>query len=430
MGTAVEIRSVSKRFRLYHEKYTSLKERVLHAGHVPYDEFWALKDIDAEIASGQTIGILGRNGSGKSTLLKCLAGILQPTSGDVVVRGQLAAMLELGAGFQPELSGRDNVYLNASLLGFSRKEIDRRFDDIVAFAELEQFIDNQVKYYSSGMYVRLGFAVAVNVEPDVLLVDEVLAVGDERFQRKCLERVSQFQREGRTIVVVSHSPDMMRQTCDNIMVIDRGELVTIAPPGEAIRAFRDRLVDSGFAPVASPVETLTDGVSSTVFGTRRRLVHLGEISLAHPGGEDRSYLVTGEPLEVRVALEATEALEGAAFTISVISDKGEVLFSSDAGTSRDGLALVPGANVVSFRFGEVTLLDGTFTLSVDVRDAGGAVLDQLEEAAHFEVMNPGRATGVLQLALAIGIESPEGAARAPVPGSPIGPGGGLAWSGS
>ena len=163
---------------------------------MPFEDFWALRDIEFEVPTGETVGILGRNGSGKSTLLKCVAGILQPTSGQIVVRGHLAAMLELGAGFQPELSGRDNIFLNASLLGLPRREIERRFDEIVAFAELEEFIDNQVRFYSSGMYIRLGFAVAVNVEPDVLLIDEVLAVGDERFQQKCLDRVHEFQTRG------------------------------------------------------------------------------------------------------------------------------------------------------------------------------------------------------------------------------------------
>ena len=171
---------------------------------------------------GETFGILGRNGCGKSTLLKCVAGIIKPTSGEIRVRGSLAAMLELGAGFQPDLSGRDNIFLNGSLLGLSRAEIEKRFDDIVAFAELEDFIDNQVKFYSSGMYVRLGFAVAVNVEPDVLLVDEVLAVGDAAFQRKCLDHVKRFQREGRTIVVVSHAPDTIRQNCERAMVMNHG----------------------------------------------------------------------------------------------------------------------------------------------------------------------------------------------------------------
>src|SRR2546423_1008226 len=215
MSTAIEIEDVSKRFRLYHEKFTSLKERAIHFGKVPFEEFWALRDINLVVEEGETVGLLGHNGSGKSTLLKCIGGILQPTSGEIRTAGRLAALLELGAGFHPDLSGRENIFLNASLLGLSKRDTHRRFDEIVAFAELEQFIDNQVKHYSSGMYVRLGFAVAVNMEPDILLVDEVLAVGDELFQRKCIDRVKQFQREGRTIVFVSHAPDLIRQICDS-----------------------------------------------------------------------------------------------------------------------------------------------------------------------------------------------------------------------
>ncbi len=407
MTSAIEIRGVSKRFRLYHEKYTSLKERVIHGGHVPYEEFWALKDIVADISSGKTIGILGRNGSGKSTLLKCLAGILQPTSGDVVVRGQLAAMLELGAGFQPELSGRDNVYLNASLLGFTKKDIDRRFDDIVAFAELEKFIDNQVKYYSSGMYVRLGFAVAVNVDPDILLVDEVLAVGDERFQRKCMDRVQQFQRDGRTIVVVSHSPDMMRQTCDEVMVIDRGELITFSPPGEAIRAFRDRLVDSGFAPDSEVGETVKDGVSSAVFTIKKRVVKIEDISFVYRDMEDRNYVITDEPLEVRVLLDVSETITGASFNLTLIAETGGILFTSDAGTSLSGINLESGKRVLSFFFDKIPLLDGRFGVNIDIRDTGGVVLDLSEQSAYFEVMNPSRATGVVAMPLSIKVSTPE-----------------------
>ena len=193
---AVDIQDVSKRFRLYHRKYTSLKERVIHAGRTPFTDLWALRDIAFEVNEGDTVGILGRNGSGKSTLLKCVCGVLQPTEGQVVVKGSLAGLLELGAGFQPDLTGRQNIYLNGSLLGLSKSDIDKVFDEVVAFAELDQFIDQQVKFYSSGMYVRLGFAVAVNVDPDVLVIDEVLAVGDERFQRKCLDRVKSVPGRG------------------------------------------------------------------------------------------------------------------------------------------------------------------------------------------------------------------------------------------
>ncbi|MDQ1520210.1 MAG: type transport system ATP-binding protein, partial [Actinomycetota bacterium] len=192
MAAAIEVSDLSKRFRLSSEHYQSLKERIIHFGRTTHTELWALSGIDLEVESGKTLGLLGHNGSGKSTLLKCIAGILQPTHGEIRTVGRIAALLELGAGFHPELTGRENVFLNGSILGLANREIEKRFDEIVAFAELEDHIDRQVRHYSSGMYVRLGFAVAVNVDPDILLVDEVLAVGDEAFQRKCLNRVRQF----------------------------------------------------------------------------------------------------------------------------------------------------------------------------------------------------------------------------------------------
>jgi ABC-2 type transport system ATP-binding protein len=405
--TAIDIQGVSKRFRLYHEKYSSLKERVLHGGHVPYEEFWALNDISAEIPAGQTVGILGRNGSGKSTLLKCIAGILQPTSGQVVVRGQLAAMLELGAGFQPELSGRDNVYLNASLLGFSRREIDRRFDEIVQFAELEAFIDNQVKYYSSGMYVRLGFAVAVSVEPDILLVDEVLAVGDERFQEKCMDRVRRFQEEGRTIVVVSHSPDMMRQICDQILVLEKGRLLAQTTPGEAIRTFRATLIDAGLvAPDPGEAASLA-GAEEVVVAPRRRIEITGT-SVEHPGAGERPYLITGEPLTIRVAYQVHEPTSGVVFSLSVLNSIDSTIFASRSAPLGEGVDLPPGPGSVSFHFDSVPLLDGRFNVNLDVRDAAGTPLDLAEPAASFEVMNPTRATGLVALPMRVEMEPPTG----------------------
>src|SRR6202522_1897741 len=240
---AVDVKDVSKRFRLAHGRYNSFKERLIHGGRGPTECFWALKKVSLQVKEGETVGILGRNGSGKSTMLKCICGVLQPTSGQVVVRGKLAGLLELGAGFQPDLTGRENIFLNGSLLGLSKTEVAKVFDDIVAFAELEHFIDNQVKFYSSGMYVRLGFGIAVNVDPDVLVIDEVLAVGDERFQRKCIERVKSFQREGRTILLVTHSPDQVRSICDRDVVLIHGDMVAEALPGEAVRIFREGLLE-------------------------------------------------------------------------------------------------------------------------------------------------------------------------------------------
>src|SRR5438034_11110795 len=241
MPAAIAVQGVKKRFRRYREKPTSIKERIVRI-RVHAEELWALKGVSVEVQEGETLGLLGPNGSGKTTLLKIVAGILRPTEGSVTARGRIASLLALGAGFHNELTGRENVYLNASLMGMTRAETNRRFDDIVRFAELEDFIDNQVKFYSSGMYVRLGFAVAVNVDPQILLVDEVLAVGDEGFQRKCLDRIRQFQREGRTIVFVTHAADLVRQICDQAAVLDHGHLVAVGTPGEAVRSYREHLL--------------------------------------------------------------------------------------------------------------------------------------------------------------------------------------------
>ena len=201
---AISAERVSKRFRLYHDRNQTLKAAVVRGRRARYEDFWALKDVSFEIERGETFGIIGPNGSGKSTMLKCLSRILRPEEGTIEVRGSMSSLLELGAGFHPELSGRENVYLNAAILGLTRKQVDARFDEIVSFAGLERFIDMPVKNYSSGMYVRLGFAVAINVDPEILLIDEVLAVGDEAFQRKSAEKIAEFRDSHRTVVIVSH----------------------------------------------------------------------------------------------------------------------------------------------------------------------------------------------------------------------------------
>jgi ABC-2 type transport system ATP-binding protein len=419
VNAAIDVQQVSKRFRLYKEKYTSLKERVLHAGKVPFEEFWALRDIDLQIEPGETLGILGRNGSGKSTLLKCVAGILQPTSGQILVRGHLAAMLELGAGFQPEMSGRDNIFLNASLLGLSRKEIERSFDAIVAFAELEEFIDNQVRFYSSGMYVRLGFAVAVNVNPDILLVDEVLAVGDERFQQKCMDRIHQFKEEGRTIVVVSHAADVMRQICSRVAVIEAGRVICVAPPGEAIRVFRDSLIETGESGVLPgghepvPHETAgATGVTTSGGDGAAALGHSGERRVAVTGSRlelpdpARQFVLPGEAVTIIVDLKVRDRVTDVAFGCSVFNTIGTLVFDCDSTMLGDHFDLEPGVSAVSFQFSELPLLDGRYTVNVRVQDSGGGVVHARQEpAAMFEVVNPGRATGVVTLPFTVHVKT-------------------------
>ena len=319
---AIEVRDVSKRFRIYREKPTSLKQRLL-TSRSRSEDFWALRDVALDVGEGSTFGLIGHNGSGKTTLLKCVAGILRPTSGAILQRGRLAALLELGAGFHPELTGRENVYLNASFLGLSRKQTDAAFDDIVAFAELERFIDTEVKFYSSGMLVRLGFAVAVHVEPDVLLIDEVLAVGDEAFQAKCLNRVREFQREGRTIVLVTHALDTVTEICDRAAMLHHGELHAIGMPAEVVREMRHVLLgmaDPGFVPEQ---------------GTRE--AEIVEVQIVRPDGSSHGSILSGDPLTIVVDVRQNETVDDLDVDFAVHESSNYLVL--DARTSRAGIDL-------------------------------------------------------------------------------------------
>jgi ABC-2 type transport system ATP-binding protein len=392
---AISIEAVSKRFRLARDPVYSLKDRILRMGRTSYVDFWALKDIDLSIEQGETLGLLGHNGSGKSTLLKCVAGIMKPTTGQIRLRGRLASLLELGAGFHPDLSGRENVFINGAFLGIPRKEIDRRFDDIVAFAELEQFIDNQVKHYSSGMYVRLAFAVAVNVDPDVLLVDEVLAVGDEVFQKKCLDRIGEFQAEGRTIVIVTHATDLARRTCSRVAALHHGEMIANGSPGEAIRIYREHLhgLDDRVAPEPDSEEPRP-----------RSRIRLTSVSVEHRHRADRPYVQAGEPASIVVSFDAHEVVSDAVFALSIFDERGQRIFSADTDALNVPLPPLHGSGQVVFEIAAVPLLDGAFPITVEVKDRHhGQLLDWQEQEQAIEVVNPTRATGIVAFPISVGV---------------------------
>jgi ABC-2 type transport system ATP-binding protein len=367
--TVISVEDLSKRFRLYHERPTSLKERVLRLRRSRAEDFWALRDVSMEIPEGQTVGLVGANGSGKTTLLKVIGGILRPSEGRVITRGRIAALLELGAGFHPELTGRENVYLNASILGLSKKETDRYFDEIVEFAELQDFIDNQVKYYSSGMFVRLGFAVAVHVNPSILLIDEVLAVGDEAFQRKCLTRVREFQREGRTIVFVTHAMQQVAQICDTAVMLDKGRVAASGRVHDVIKEYRVVMVRKHALFARKDVT---------------KDIEIVNVDLLDDQGNQTSVILPGERLQVAVDLRAHRAIDDPVGSMLIYDGGGEFVFRT--GTGAVDLGRFEGDVRLTWDMEAVPLPEGRYLLTIGIHDRSERTLyDWHDQRYGFDV---------------------------------------------
>ncbi len=378
MAAAITVDRIGKRFKLYHQRPASLKERVVRF-RVKAEDLWALRDVSVEVPQGQTLGLIGPNGSGKTTLLRIIAGILRPTEGRVTTRGRIAALLALAAGFHPELTGRENVYLNASILGLQRREIDRLFDDIVAFAELEEFVDNQVKFYSSGMYIRLGFAVAVHVDPAILLVDEVLAVGDIAFQRKCLDRIQAFQREGRTIVFVTHAPDLVLRVCDRVVLLDHGRVVDHGEPREVVRDFRRLMsrqtVAYGWDEGTKEIEI----ISAEIFG---------------PDGAGSEIFAPGDELVIQIDLRATTPIEDPIISFALHDENNAFMFGTNSGWRIGPISMTEGKYRAQFLLRSLPFVDGRYYVTLGVHSRDSKRVYHLQEQRYsFDVIkgeeNPG-----------------------------------------
>jgi ABC-2 type transport system ATP-binding protein len=363
----ITARGVSKRYVTHGRKATALKERFVQSAKRQDSgatEFWALRDVDVVVGEGETVGLIGPNGAGKSTLLKILAGILRPSHGEVEVHGRIASLLELGAGFNGELTGRENVYLNAALLGLSKKEVDRLFESILEFSEQGPRIDDPVKHYSSGEYVKLAFAIAVHVDPDVLLVDEVLAVGDEAFARKCLAKISEFQQAGKTILFVTHALDLVEQLCTRGIVVDHGQVQYDGDPAFAVGTLRkilgtDRPAGQAKAPAVLGGMVVLDAVAS-----------------ATPGGPPAARFDPGQALHVRVEVEVLlgEGLvEGEVQVVVMGAGDIPVLVLRTPADQR--VPAVPGRFTVDLELAQLPPLVGAFILGVTVNDpeSGNAI---------------------------------------------------------
>ena len=384
----IRIENVSRRFRVYEQPVRTLKELIVARNRVRGTDIWALSEVSVRIEPGEAVGLIGRNGSGKTTLLRLIAGIIKPTSGRAVVVGRVGSLLELGAGFHPEFTGRENVYLNGAIHGLKRQAIREHMDEIVAFAELERFIDLPVRTYSSGMYMRLGFAVAAHLEADALLLDEVFAVGDEEFQRKCFGKIFEFKQRGGTIVFVSHDASAVERLCERAVLLREGHLDFDGPTRDAIARYHKLLADE-----RDPAERVA-GLSEYGSGE----VRIAGARLLGADGEERIQFLPGEPLGVELRVAAARPVPAPRVSFELRDDAGLLLAAGAKDTAELGWDELPGERLLRFDVERLPLADGRFHLRFEVADAGGRHLYHwLDDALRF-VVYPGDSTrGVVRL---------------------------------
>jgi lipopolysaccharide transport system ATP-binding protein len=386
----ISVRGLSKRYALGQRGLatTNFRERLgeiarsplsfFGGGKEPAEVLWSLKDVSFEVAQGEVVGLVGRNGAGKSTMLKILSRITEPTEGRIELRGKVGSLLEVGTGFHPELSGRENIYLNGAILGMKRTEIARVFDEIVAFSEIEKFIDTPVKFYSSGMYMRLAFSVAAHLETDILLVDEVLAVGDLEFQKKCLGKMQQVTRAGRTVIFVSHNLGAVKSLCSHAVLLEKGRMLMageVEPVLERYLQTNDGMAQTGEIPDDFP----------RPFGTLE--AKFRSVALADVEGNPTGELYFEQSFEVQATFEVLKPLENAIVEISVMTPDGtQVLYASNVDNGGPGLTCGTGPRTIAVRM-DVNLLPRQYSLLLGLHHSDGTTIDWIERALDFTVLN-------------------------------------------
>ena len=402
---ADDITKVYRRF-LHQHQFRTLKSALLTGSLItdlrPDETFTALDGVSFEVPAGTTFGVIGENGSGKSTLLKLLAGITKPTRGSLRVAGRISALIELGAGFHPEISGRENVAINGIMLGLSRREVDERFDEIVDFAELREFIDAPVKTYSSGMYMRLGFSVAIHVDPDVLLIDEVLAVGDEAFTRKCLDKIGEFRRRGKTIVLVTHSLGLVEKMCDEALWLRHGRRAGLGDPRRVVDAYltyvaggEEALLARDQAASPSPAaaeETKPEGYREGRWGSRD--VEITRVLLVDDRGQERHVFASGESVVVRLDVEARADVEDFVFGVGIFTADGVSVYGTNTHIEDYVPRRASGRGEVSLELLDLRLVEGTYLLDVAVHRRDGTPYDYHRGLHSFRVKSRIKDVGV------------------------------------
>jgi lipopolysaccharide transport system ATP-binding protein len=386
---AIEVRDVSKRFRLAGHG-TTLKSAVVDLvrgrRRVARELFEALHHVDLTVEEGRMLGVIGRNGSGKSTLLKIIGGIYRPDSGTVSVKGRIGALIELGAGFHPEFTGRENIIINGILLGLSRVEVLRRLEEIVRFADLGPFIDERARTYSSGMYVRLGFSVAAHLDPDVLLIDEVLAVGDEAFGQKCAERLSDFKRRGKTMVLVTHDPLAVERWCDQAVWLDQGVVRAIGPPREVLESYHRAL---GKREAAAPAQVLEAGAG--------RELQVEDVRLLNAHGQERSMYESGETFRVRMKYRVHQAVDGVVLGFAIVRGDGLCVYGTDTSVAGVAMPDLRSTGVVEATIERLDLAAGSYLVEVTAQGRDGAPYDRHAGRYPFWVQSRSQERGVVTL---------------------------------
>ncbi len=360
---AIRCTNLTKTYALSSEKTSTWKETILRGGRGKRSItlIHALKNINLTIHPGETVGLIGDNGSGKSTLLKLIAGITDPTQGEIAVYGTVSSLLEVGVGFHPDMTGRENVYLSGTLLGIPHAEITRQIPNIIAFSELEEFIDSPVKHYSSGMFLRLGFAIGIHVHPQVLLVDEILAVGDQRFQRKCKEHIRALRHSGKTILVVSHDMDAIMSVCNRAVVLDKGEILGDGPPYEMIGLYKQHLFELSRRRGEPPPAEI---IKRNRFGSFE--LQFERIRMIDADGKERYIFETGEPVRVDFDWNAKRPIEYPIFGMSILNDDGDYLYTVATDVTFGDIERIEGRGTTSFHFESINLLEGPYSISCGV----------------------------------------------------------------
>jgi ABC-type polysaccharide/polyol phosphate transport system ATPase subunit len=384
---AIAVRGLGKRYRLRHQGQTTLKTaalRLISRGARHDEEFWALRQVTFEVRQGETLGIIGRNGAGKSTLLGLITGTITPTEGTVETRGRISSLLELGAGFHPDLSGRENVFLNGSILGLRRRDIARRLDAIVAFSELERFIDLPVRHYSSGMFVRLAFAVAMEVDPEILIVDEVLSVGDERFREKCRARIGDFRRRGKTFLIVSHEMDTVQSLCDRVLLLERGLTVLEDLPARAVNEYH---AINAAGQIEEPV--------AKEWGSREAEIVAVEVRGGRGGDLDRLGALEG--FTVRLRWRAAQRIADPVFGFALSDAEGRVLYGTN--TAIDGCVLpaLEGEGSIGLEVGALPLLRGRYFLSFAIHSRDHRTFHRIDNCRALSVIPDIDRAGMLRV---------------------------------